>query len=1150
MWIKKFLKLILIIFSGFSSLLLLFTISTYFYFFNKNNIYFIDTKGYLSTFISWYIDKEIKLKTISFKNNDNNSKYNISISDFESSDYKNFSEIKVGLISFECHFIECLRNYKNFSNINLINPNMKITFSKNENNSGSYYEDLINFIDKAEITKIKDGVISIHYSEIINEFSNINLIKKDNNNGLSVLGNFSYRSNKYDNKSNFNIGIYKNEFKSLINLKFSSFSFPQLISKRYDFLPFLITDYLIDGDVSLNIKNGFAEKFDFKIFSDKGNVILKNNNLKNFLLKDKYIFKNLNLSGNYNFKNQLLEFKKFDISINEQDSLNTRILVNGFSDLEFKKTNLIVNIDFNNFIPKNIILFEENKYDDFLINKYSGTSSFKIVDSKFLNLVSKINDVSLNELSIKNILLTKQNLFSENELKFEIEGKYENLLFYFDKYSIFNQNYLNKINGDLYSNVKFIIPNSYSSIVETKFEIKGSVKNVMFINNKTKLLIDVEDIKSFNFDIDNFNENEYINLNKLELNFYSKNRNLNSFINLQGTYKFFENKHNINSNIDFQNLTIKNISEYIPNFLNINSFNLITGQSNIIIKDSHIKDISLNLENFYFDKVFIHNINFMNKSISNYMKINFQINSDIEYLIDMFDKEYIKENNNLYYLNNLRGILESNIEIIIDNFEVLDIKVAGKIESILNKDKSNFINNININFIDKLDFNYRDNESKTTFNGVASIYDSKFNFNYIKNNTKNLFNMSFVINDKIREILNYNQNIVKGDSEYNIKIFKDNNVWNYDAEINFLSSTIDISSINYEKFYDKFSNLYIYGNFSNNFLLENINFKYKDLNNIVYGKVKNLKDNDLFIDIEKFVFDKNNFAAEIKYDLDNNFVISIKNGILNLDTFFKSESKSNKNFFITANLDKLFLFNNLELNKTKLIYNYQKGLLNEFSIYSKYYGDEDFNLICFNEGNNPNRNKYELVASDAGKFFKTLNYTTEIMGGVFSSEGYFGEIDDDYDIMGTVSIDNFRVMKAPIFAELLLAASLTGLIEVLENDGIEFEQFDAQYFGKNDIYTITKSRAYGFSLGITGEGSINSKNSIVDIKGSLIPAYKINSVFNNIPIIGEIVSGKEDEGLFAINYYTKGNWNNLESEINPLSALTPGLLRNIFDFLE
>ena len=179
-----------------------------------------------------------------------------------------------------------------------------------------------------------------------------------------------------------------------------------------------------------------------------------------------------------------------------------------------------------------------------------------------------------------------------------------------------------------------------------------------------------------------------------------------------------------------------------------------------------------------------------------------------------------------------------------------------------------------------------------------------------------------------------------------------------------------------------------------------------------------------------------------------------------------------------------------------------------------------------------------------------MNYNTEINGGYFSSEGYFGNLDNDINIMGTVSIDNFRIMKAPIFAELLLAASLTGLLDVLNNDGIEFEQFDAQYFGKDDVYTVTKSRAYGLSLGITGEGWVNKNNKSLNIKGSLIPAYKINSFFNDIPIIGEIISGKEDEGLFAINYMARGNWQKLEMEINPLSVLTPGLLRNVFDFLD
>ena len=150
--------------------------------------------------------------------------------------------------------------------------------------------------------------------------------------------------------------------------------------------------------------------------------------------------------------------------------------------------------------------------------------------------------------------------------------------------------------------------------------------------------------------------------------------------------------------------------------------------------------------------------------------------------------------------------------------------------------------------------------------------------------------------------------------------------------------------------------------------------------------------------------------------------------------------------------------------------------------------------------------------------------------------------------MGTISIDKFRIMKAPLFTELLLAASLTGLFDVLNNEGIFFDQFDAQFNGNNNIFTIKKSRAYGFSLGLTGKGLVNSTNKTVNINGSIVPAYKLNTLFNNIPIIGEIFSGKEDEGIFAINYLAKGKWDDPDIEVNPLSALTPGIIRNIFDY--
>ena len=52
---------------------------------------------------------------------------------------------------------------------------------------------------------------------------------------------------------------------------------------------------------------------------------------------------------------------------------------------------------------------------------------------------------------------------------------------------------------------------------------------------------------------------------------------------------------------------------------------------------------------------------------------------------------------------------------------------------------------------------------------------------------------------------------------------------------------------------------------------------------------------------------------------------------------------------------------------------------------------------------------------------------------------------------------------------------------------------------------------------------------------------------NKIPIIGQVITGIEGEGLIGVNYNATGTYENPDYTINPLSILTPGILRSIFD---
>jgi hypothetical protein len=57
----------------------------------------------------------------------------------------------------------------------------------------------------------------------------------------------------------------------------------------------------------------------------------------------------------------------------------------------------------------------------------------------------------------------------------------------------------------------------------------------------------------------------------------------------------------------------------------------------------------------------------------------------------------------------------------------------------------------------------------------------------------------------------------------------------------------------------------------------------------------------------------------------------------------------------------------------------------------------------------------------------------------------------------------------------------------------------------------------------------------------------LNGVFSNVPVLGPLLTGGEGHGLFATSFRVKGTSNDRAVTVNPLSTLTPGVLRRLFD---
>lgn len=199
------------------------------------------------------------------------------------------------------------------------------------------------------------------------------------------------------------------------------------------------------------------------------------------------------------------------------------------------------------------------------------------------------------------------------------------------------------------------------------------------------------------------------------------------------------------------------------------------------------------------------------------------------------------------------------------------------------------------------------------------------------------------------------------------------------------------------------------------------------------------------------------------------------------------------------------------------------------------------------------KRRLKVVSNDAGAALRKFELYENLIGGQLSVEAVYDSLKPDSRLKGTAKIDNFRIVKAPVLAQLLSIASLTGILENLGDGGfgLTFDKLEAPFVKEYGIIKVESAAANGISLGLTASGDLDTQTKLVDIKGTVVPAYILNTALTRIPLIGSIFSGGEKGGgVFAARYSMTGDVQNPDISTNPLSTLTPGFLRNLFDVFE
>lgn len=192
-----------------------------------------------------------------------------------------------------------------------------------------------------------------------------------------------------------------------------------------------------------------------------------------------------------------------------------------------------------------------------------------------------------------------------------------------------------------------------------------------------------------------------------------------------------------------------------------------------------------------------------------------------------------------------------------------------------------------------------------------------------------------------------------------------------------------------------------------------------------------------------------------------------------------------------------------------------------------------------------------VEAQDAGAVLRAFDVYENVEGGQMK---IYGEQVPEQNsrrrlLRGSGEITNFRVVKAPVLAQLVGTLSLTGIPELLSGQGISFSRlqgdFDWVVSRSGDAYYMRNGRTSGSSIGLTFEGKVDKREDVMDVGGTVVPVTFVNDLISNIPLIGTLLTGGEG-ALIAATYSVKGPAKNPTVTVNPLAALTPGILRRIF----
>ncbi len=203
--------------------------------------------------------------------------------------------------------------------------------------------------------------------------------------------------------------------------------------------------------------------------------------------------------------------------------------------------------------------------------------------------------------------------------------------------------------------------------------------------------------------------------------------------------------------------------------------------------------------------------------------------------------------------------------------------------------------------------------------------------------------------------------------------------------------------------------------------------------------------------------------------------------------------------------------------------------------------------IAGNAGEIP---QVDIATNDAGSFLSFVDLYRKMESGAMTISLRLGANRSE----GNVRIRDFFVKGEPTMRQLMqqsgnLRTDDRGVTR-FDPDSVQIGQLLADFGWNGGQLSVREGVMSGPAIGMTFDGVIDMARDNIDLAGSYVPAYALNSLLSHIPVVGVLVAGGQNEGVFALNYRLSGALSSPVVTVNPLSAIAPGLMRKIMGVLD